>query len=91
MTIRIKEPGLVLVTGTAAIYCGLWSRGTARKPHVCRLSGRPIKIGDLCYRPMTNGFDRHNRVLAEVMEKHAAYDDALLGGGPVQCVIGRTP
>jgi hypothetical protein len=78
--IRTIEDGLVKVTGTAAIFCGQWSRCRARIPHVCRLSGKAIVVGDLVYRPVTNGFDRHNRVLADVMEKHAASDDRLFGG-----------
>lgn len=82
MAIRTIEDGIVRVTGTASMFCGLWVRGKARKPAFCHLSGRPILVGDLMYRPLTNGLDRPRRVLAEVMEKHARYNDRLFSRAP---------
>lgn len=77
MSIRTVQDGLVRVTGTASLFCGLWSRGKARKLAICKLSGRPIVVGDLMYRPVTNGNDRMMRVHADVMEKYAAATDKL--------------
>ena len=64
------DDGLVKVTGTAAMYCGLWTRCTLRKPKKCELTGRLMGIGRTVYRPITNTVERGQRVNAEVMEKH---------------------
>lgn len=77
MSIRTIQDGLVRVTGTASLFCGLWSRGKARKSAVCHLSGQPIAVGDLIYRPVTNNIERQRRVRADVMEKSAAATDKL--------------
>ena len=60
--------GLVRVTGTAAIYCGMWVKCKARSNHICKLSGKAIIPGDEIYRPITNSVQRGHRVLAAKME-----------------------
>ena len=72
-----KEKHIVMVTGTAALYCGKWQRLRARKLHTCRLSGKVIMPGDLCYAPLAFGAPHLEKVAADVMEKHAEIDDAL--------------
>lgn len=77
MTIRTISNGLLKVTGTAALYCGLWTKCRARKIQTCKLTGKIIAPGDDQYRPITNGVQRGQRVKGYVMEKHAAHDDEL--------------
>lgn len=74
---RTEGPGLIRVTGTAALHCGLWAKAKARKTQTCKLTRNPIPVGFECYRPITNTAARTQRVMAHVMEKHAAHDDEL--------------
>lgn len=70
--IKRLSDGLVAITGTAAVYCGMWQRTKARKVayyRTCRFSGRAIVAGDLVYRPMTNGDIRNQRLLADEVER----------------------
>ena len=69
--IEKKEDGLLLITGMANIHCGIWVRAKARPRGylTCRLTNRVILTGELIYRPMTNGFLRGQRILAEEAEK----------------------
>ena len=53
MIIRVED-GLIKVTGTAACFCGLWTRCRARQIATCKLSGKIIAPGDEQYRPITN-------------------------------------
>lgn len=62
--------GLVKVTGTAALFCGLWVKCLARKQSRCVLSGHLIYPHDWQYRPMTNTSARGQRVRAAAMEKY---------------------
>lgn len=74
-----KEDGLVLVTGQAGMFCGLWHRTTLRKPMKCTLTGSLMAKGRTAYKPITNTYARGQRVDAEVMDRHADYDMALMG------------
>lgn len=61
--------GMVKVTGTAAMFCGLWTKGKARKMQVCTLTRKIIPAGHEQYRPLTNGIARTQRVKAAEMER----------------------
>jgi hypothetical protein len=76
--IRTISPGMIQVTGSAILFCGPWAQTVARKGAWCKLSGRRIMRGDKIYRPVTNALERSQRVLAEVLERHASYDDELM-------------
>jgi len=66
-----ETDALIRVTGTAAIFCGLWIKCLARKSSVCKLSGKMIARGEWQYRPMTNTECRTQRVKADVLENYA--------------------
>ena len=75
---RTIEDGKVRVTGTHLIFCGTWVRCQVKRPHKCALSGRPIAMDSLAYRPMTNvRSDRGTRVHVQEMERYAARDEAF--------------
>lgn len=46
----------------------LWTLGKSRKAGECWKTGEPFAKGDLVYRPITNGYDRMNRIRAEFFD-----------------------
>lgn len=77
MAFRTEAPGLIRVTGTAAVFCGMWTKCKARDVQKCKLTGKIIAPGDEQYRPITNGVERSQRIKGYVMEEHAKHDDEL--------------
>lgn len=69
-----KSDGLIMVTGTSAMFCGLWQRCSARSSGNCVLTQAPYKPRDVVYRPLTNTQERGTRVLAAEIERRAAED-----------------
>jgi hypothetical protein len=68
---RIAE-GMVLVTSFdfGDLYVDqLWSSGKARKHSTCILSDKPIKPGDMAYRPVGNAANRSRRMLASEVDR----------------------
>lgn len=46
----------------------LWSRCVLRTPRKCVITGEKMAKGSVAYRPITNGYDRMNRVSAKVWD-----------------------
>ena len=47
----------------------LWALCKVRKPHVCVITGQPIKKGEQAYRPITNAGNRYERIAAKVFNR----------------------
>lgn len=70
--IERKGDGLIMVTGSAGLFIGLWTLCKARPRGLtrCLISGRAITNGMDQYRPMTNGGRRMQRMRADVVDTY---------------------
>lgn len=46
----------------------MWSICKCRKIHVCQITDEAIQNGDECFRPITNGYNRMERISAKGMK-----------------------
>lgn len=40
----------------------IWATAITRKNHICSVTGLVINKGAMCYRPLTNGYNRMDRI-----------------------------
>lgn len=58
-TLAWLSPSLATINGAP------WSRGTARKPGTCAVSGRAYGAGAAVFKPVRSAGDRYLRILAD--------------------------
>lgn len=66
--IERRNEGLVILTHPQ-YKTEPWTVAKVRKKHICAVSGKPIKVGEECYRPVTNGYNRMHRIKRDIIDK----------------------
>jgi hypothetical protein len=64
--IELKSEGLVVLSHPRYGE-QWWFSCKAKKVHECAVSRKPIKVGEVCYRPQTNGYNRMDRIKEHII------------------------